>query len=208
MTVIATNTVRPHIGKAKLQLNNMLEVTKAFGDMGITARVSRVVFGQNAGCLVFSTFASNFADAMANTQKVFSSEMWTKVQMRLDDNPASDIVMPLNLVRVAAGEMKPTHRVINYRWYLMKKNKTPMVMDMFEEVKEMCEKVDVNPTLLVPVTGENMSSVVIAYGATSLEASGKAFDQMGMTEEFQALVSKAAEVGELYSGWMTVPADH
>ena len=208
MTVIATNTVRPHLGKAKLQLNNMLEVTKAFGDMGINARVSRVVFGQNAGCLVFSTFASNFAEAMANTQKVFSSEMWAKVQMRLDDNPASDIVMPLNLVRVAAGEMKPTHRVINYRWYLMKKNKTPMVMDMFEEVKEMCEKVDVNPTLLVPVTGENMSSVVIAYGATSLEASGKAFDQMGMTEEFQALVSKAAEVGELHSGWMTVPADH
>ena len=208
MTVIATNTVRPHLGKAKLQLNNMLEVTKAFGDMGINARVSRVVFGQNAGCLVFSTFASNFTEAMTNTQKVFSSEMWAKVQMRLDDNPASDIVMPLNLVRVAAGEMKPTHRVINYRWYLMKKNKTPMVMDMFEEVKEMCEKVDVNPTLLVPVTGENMSSVVIAYGATSLEASGKAFDQMGMTEEFQALVSKAAEVGELYSGWMTVPADH
>ena len=208
MTVIATNTVRPHPGKAKLQLNNMLEVTKAFGDMGITARVSRVVFGQNAGCLVFSTFASNFAEAMANTQKVFSSEMWAKVQMRLDDNPASDIVMPLNLVRVAAGEMKPTHRVINYRWYLMKKNKTPMVMDMFEEVKGMCEKVDVNPTLLVPVTGENMSSMVIAYGATSLEASGKAFDQMGMTDEFQALVSKAAEVGELHSAWMTVPADH
>ena len=207
MTVIATNTVRPHIGKAKLQLNNMLEVTKAFGDMGISARVSRVVFGQNAGCLVFSTFASNFAEAMANTQKVFSSEMWAKVQMRLDDNPASDIVMPLNLVRVAAGEMKPTHRVINYRWYLMKKNKTPIVMDMFEEVKEMCEKVDVNPTLLVPVTGENMSSVVIAYGATSLEASGKAFDQMGMTEEFQSLVSRAAEVGELHNGWITVPAD-
>ena len=68
MTVIATNTVRPHLGKAKLQLNNMLEVTKAFGDMGITARVSRVVFGQNAGCLVFSTFAENFTEAMADVQ--------------------------------------------------------------------------------------------------------------------------------------------
>ena len=208
MTVIATNTVRPHVGKAKLQLNNMLEVTKAFGDMGITARVSRVVFGQNAGSLVFSTFASNFAEAMANTQKVFSSEMWSKVQMRLDDNPSSDIVMPLNLVRVAAGEMKPSHRVMNFRWYNVKKDKSQMVMEMFEEVKTMCEKVDVNPLLLVPVTGDNMSSMVIAYGATSLEASGKAFDQMGMTEEFQALVSKAAEVGELHSGWMTVPADH
>ena len=83
-----------------------------------------------------------------------------------------------------------------------------MVMDMFEEVKGMCEKVDANPTLLVPVTGENMSSVVIAYSATSLEASEKAFDQMGMIEEFQALVSKAAEVGEFHSGWITVPTDH
>ena len=207
MTVIATNTVRPHLGKAKLQLNNMLEVTKAFGDMGITARVSRVLFGQNAGCLVFSTFATNFSEAMADVQKVFSSEMWSKVQMRLDDNPASDIVMPLNLVRVAAGEMKPTHRVMNFRWYLMKKDKMSMAMEMFEEVKGMCEKVDVNPVLLMPVTGDNMSSMIIAYGATSLEASGKAFDQMGMTEEFQSLVSRAAEVGELHNGWMTVPAD-
>ena len=207
MTVIATNTVRPHQGKAKLQLNNMLEVTKAFGDMGITARVSRVIFGQNAGCLVFSTFSANFTEAMADVQKVFSSEMWTKVQMRLDDNPASDIVMPLNLVRVAAGEMKPTHRVMNFRWYLMKKDKMPMAMEMFEEVKGMCEKVDVNPVLLTPVTGDNMSSMIIAYGATSLEASGKAFDQMGMTEEFQSLVSRAAEVGELHNGWITVPAD-
>ncbi|MFL2793092.1 MAG: hypothetical protein ACJZ8S_02175 [Paracoccaceae bacterium] len=56
MTVIATNTVRPHPGKAKVQLNNMLEVTRAFGDMGITTRVSRVVFGQNAGCLGLKSF--------------------------------------------------------------------------------------------------------------------------------------------------------
>ena len=61
------------------------------------------------------------------------------------------------------------------------KNNTPIVMDMFQEVKGMCEKVDVNLTLLVPVTGKNMSSIVIAYGATSLEAPRKAFDEMGMT---------------------------
>ena len=91
----------------------MLEVTNVLGDKGITARVSRVVFGQNTRCLVFSTFASNFVEAMGNIQKVLVSELWKKVQMRLDDNPASDIVMPLNLVRVAAGEMKPTHRVKN-----------------------------------------------------------------------------------------------
>jgi hypothetical protein len=30
MTVITTQTVRPHPGKASLQLNNMKEVVKAF----------------------------------------------------------------------------------------------------------------------------------------------------------------------------------
>ena len=89
--------------------------------MGITARVSRVAFGQNGGFLAFSTFAANFAEAMANDQKVFISEVWSKVLMRLDGNPASDIIMTLNLVRVAAGEMKTSHRVMNLRWYNVKK---------------------------------------------------------------------------------------
>ena len=61
----------------------------------------------------------------------------------------------------------------------------------------MCEKVDVNPVLLVPVTEDNMSSMVIAYGTISPEALVKAFDQIGMMEEFQGPVSKVAEVGEL-----------
>ena len=52
-----------------------------------------------------------------------------------------------------------------------------------------------------------MSSMVIAYEAKSILNSGKAFYEMGMTEEFQSLVQRAAEVGELSSAWMTVPAD-
>ena len=115
--------------------------------------------------------------------------------------------MSLNIIRVAAGEMKPSHRVMNFRWYLMKKDRVPQVMGMFEEVKTMCEKVDINPVLLVPVTGDTMNRLVIANGAKSLADSGKVFDEIGMTEEFQALDLRAAEVGELNSAWMTVPAD-
>ena len=72
----------------------------------------------------------------------------------------------------------------------------------------MCKKVDVNvnPVLLVPVTVDTMSGMVIAYGAKPLVDSGKAFDEMGMAEEFRSLVQREAEVGELSSAWMTVPA--
>ncbi len=70
----------------------------------------------------------------------------------------------------------------------------------------MCEKVDVNPIVLTPVIRDNISIITISYAAISPQALGKVFDQMGMKEEFQSLVSWAARVGELHSGWMTVPA--
>ena len=69
------------------------------------------------------------------------------------------------------------------------------------------KKVDVNPLVLTPVIGYKISIMIIAYAATSLQDLGKVFDQMEMTEEFQSLVGRAAEVGEVPSGWMTVPAD-
>ena len=46
--MITTNTVRPQLGKAKLQQKNMLEVTKVFGK-GVNARVSSVVFAAKIG---------------------------------------------------------------------------------------------------------------------------------------------------------------
>ena len=51
-----------------------------------------------------------------------------------------------------------------------------MVMEMFEEVRVVCEKVDINPVVLTPVIGDNISIVIIAYAATSLRALGKVFD--------------------------------
>ena len=79
--------------------------------------------------------------------------------------------------------------------------------NMLEVAKAIYEKVNVNPVVLTPVIGDNISTTIIAYAATSLQALRKVFEQMGMTEEFQSFVSRAAEVDELHSGWMTVPAD-
>ena len=63
-----------------------------------------------------------------------------KIQMRLDDNPSSEPVMPPNIFRTIAGEMSATHRVINYRWYLMKRDKVAEAVEMFSEVKSLVKK--------------------------------------------------------------------
>ena len=51
-----------------------------------------------------------------------------------------------------------------------------------------------------------MSSMVIGYGAESMNHAGKGMDEMGMSEEYQAIVRKGAALGELYRAWMSIPA--
>ena len=206
MTVIAITKFRPHAGKANLVLQNMRDVVAEFEKMGMTARISKDMLGPDAGCLNFSSFHETFTDSMSGLEKVFSSDWWAKVQMRLDDNPSSDIVTPLNLIRTIAGGMHPSHRFFMWRWYLIKKDKMPEVMELFPALEEMCGKVDIKPVLLAPVTGELMSSMVIGYGAESMNHAGNAIDEMGMSEEYQAMVRKGAALGELHRAWMSIPA--
>ncbi len=206
MTVIAITKFRPHPGKANLVLQNMKDVVSEFDKMGMTARISRDMLGPDAGCLNFSSFHETFTDSMNGLEKVFSSDWWAKVQTRLDDNPSSDIVSPLNLIRTIAGGMHPSHRFFVWRWYLIKRDKMPEVMELFPTLEEMCSKVNIKPVLLAPVTGEPMSSMVIGYGAESMNHAGKAIDEMGMSEEYQAMVRKGAELGGLHRAWMSIPA--
>ena len=51
-----------------------------------------------------------------------------------------------------------------------------------------------------------MSSMVIGYGAESMNHNGEAIDEMGMSEEYQAMVRKGAELGDLHRAWMSIPA--
>ena len=206
MTIIAISKFRPHAGKANLVLHNMKDVVSEFEKMGMTARISRDILGPDTGCLNFSSFHESFSDSMNGLEKVFASDWWAKVQMRLDDNPSSDIIYPLNLIRTIAGGMHPSHRYFMWRWYLIKRDKMPEAMELFPAIEEMCGKVDIKPVLLAPVTGEPMSSMVIGYGAESMNHAGKAMDDMGMSEEYQAMVRKGAELGELHRAWMSIPA--
>ena len=206
MTVIAITKFRPHVGKSNLVLQNMKDVVSEFEKMGMTARISRDMLGPDAGCLNFSSFHETFTDSMTGLEKVFSSDWWAKIQMRLDDNPSSDIVVPLNLIRTIAGGMHATHRFFMWRWYLIKRDKMPEAMELFPAVEEMCNKVDIKPVLIAPVTGEPMSSMVIGYGAESMNHAGKGMDEMGMSEEYQAMVRKGAALGELHRAWMSIPA--
>ena len=73
------------------------------------------------------------------------------------------------------------------------------------DAEKIVSKADVNVAGLLPVTSDNMSSVTVSYQFRSVEHFGEVVDTVGTSEEFQALVAKAAELGALRSAHMMVP---
>ena len=49
----------------------------------------------------------------------------------------------------------------------------------------------------VPLTGDNMNIMTVAYQFKSFEVMGKTIDEIGMSEKFQSLVDRASTLGEL-----------
>ena len=53
--------------------------------MGMTAKISLDMLGLCPGCPTLYSFHETITDSMNNLEKVFSSDWWVKIQMRLND---------------------------------------------------------------------------------------------------------------------------
>ena len=51
-----------------------------------------------------------------------------------------------------------------------------------------------------------MSSMILGYGTESMNHAGKAIDEMGVSEEYQVMVRKGTELGDLHRAKMSIPA--
>ena len=78
LTVIVTSTYKPHPGKARLVLSNMKENVESFGAMGMTCRISRVIFGPDTGSLVFSFFLKTLVELWGMQKRFFQAKYGLK----------------------------------------------------------------------------------------------------------------------------------
>lgn len=74
-------------------------------------------------------------------------------------------------------------------------------LQLFPEVANLVSKADANVVGLVPVTGENLSTMAVSYQFRSVEHWAEGLDTVGMSDEFQAIVTKAAKFGALRSSF-------
>ena len=202
MTICTVTTVMPHQGKYSLCLQNMLENNEYWKSLGNDCSVNKELFGATAGSLSWVSMYENFSDATAKIESGWEDSWFKKIIRRIQTNPASDIILPMNMLRKVYGELDDSFKFTLFRLYNMKRNKLSEALEMIPQVAKMGEKMNVNVTAWVPVTGENMSRVMVGYGSKTFKEVGQSFDSIGMSDEFQKIVSKAADLGHLESAWI------
>ena len=202
MTIATVTTVMPHQGKYSLCLQNILENNEYWKSLGNKSYVNKELFGGTAGSLSWVSMYENFSDATAKIESGWENAGFKRIIRRIQTNPASDVVFPMNMVRTVYGDWDDTYKFTLFRLYNMKRNKMAEALDMLPKVAKMGEKMDVNVTAWVPVTGEDMSTIMVGYSSKTFNEVGRSFDTIGMSEEFQQIVNKAAEIGELQSAWI------
>ncbi len=206
MSVLAITVAAPHPGKRALTESRARQLGGIYARHGASVKLAKVVAGPNAGSIALIRGYADFRSASKAFQAVGADPANTEFWREREANPSADIVVVRNLLRVVYGENKwSTYPVSLLRGYDLARDKVADAMAILAEVSKLAAQADVNVIGVMPVTGENLSSLTVSYQFKSPDHFGEALDTVGASEEFQALVAKAAAFGSLKSAFLMTP---
>ena len=169
-------------------------------------KVASIISGPNTGCIAVVRGYADFRTGAKAFQAINDDPAHVEFWREREANPAADIVIARDIFRSAYGESKwDTHPVSHLREYEITRDKLAEALKLFPTVEKVMSEADVNVIGLIPVTGENLSSMIISYQFRSIDHWGEALDTVGTSDAFQALVAQAGELGTLRSGFVMIP---
>ena len=206
MTVIALTLARPHAGKRPAAENRARQLGGIYARHGASVKITSVVSGPNTGCIALLRGYADFRAATKAFQAINNDPAHAEFWREREANPAAEIVIARNISRRIYGEGQwDTHPVSHIRQYDITRDKLPEMLKLFPKIAKLFSKAEVNVAGLVPITGENLSSMTVSYQFRSIDHWAKVLDTVGTSEPFQALVAKASEFGTLRSGFTMMP---
>ena len=87
----------------------------------------------------------------------------------------------------------------SYREYEMNRKSMPKAIELLSKVDEIVQREDSKMLALRPIIADKMDALFVVYYYSSIASMGEIVDRVGMSEEFQKLVSEANEYGTLTS---------
>ena len=206
MAIIALTVARPLAGKRPAAENRARQLGGIYARHGASVKIASVVSGPNTGCITLIRGYTDFRTAAKAFQAINNDPAHTEFWREREANPAAEIVTARDIFRRAYGEGQwGTHPVSQIRQYDITRDKLPEMLKLFPEIAKLVSKDDVNVAGLVPVTGENLSSMTVSYQFRSIEHWAEALDSVGASDAFQALVAKASKFGTLRSAFTMIP---
>lgn len=195
MTIVSRRILVPLLGKSDLALERAKSMAEIMAAHGALVRVFRSVMGEDAGNIEIMARFSNFTEGSKVNAAIAMDPKAQKLWQEREKNPAH--VHGPYVYRMIFGEATP-QPVIMRRLYQVERNHLKDAIAMLPEARAAIHK-DTGMLAVIPSIAPDMNQLSIAYYADSLEQMGQNLDQYGMSEKFQAVVTKASQYGKLIS---------
>ena len=196
MTVISVRRMTPQIGKTELATSRVRTMAGIVATAGGRVRIGQVVAGEGAGCMQLYAAFTDFASISKATLAIAADPARVKLLHERELNPAGDVVGP-EVYRTVFGDVAPDYPVIMQREYRLPRENLESALSLLPEIEKLGKSHDFKMMAVVPVIADDLGRMVVAYYSKTMEDLGRTIDEVGMSEEFQKIVTKANTFGTL-----------
>ena len=196
MTVISVRRMTPEIGKTELATSRVRAMAGIVATAGGRVRIGQVVAGEGAGSMQLYAAFTDFTSISKATLAIAADPARVKLLHERELNPAGEVVGP-EVYRTVFGDVAPDYPVIMQREYRLPRENLQNALSLLPEIEMLGKSHDFKMMAVVPVIANDLGRMVVAYYSKTMEDLGRTIDEVGMSEEFQKIVTKANTFGVL-----------
>jgi hypothetical protein len=196
MTVISVRRMTPTVGKTELATSRVRTMAGIVATTGARVRIGQVVAGEGAGCIQLYAAFPDFVSISKATITIAADPARVKLLHERELNPAGEVVGP-DVYRTVFGDVAPDYSVIMQREYRVPRENLQNALSLLPEIEELGKSHDYKMMAVVPVIADDLGRLIVAYYSRTMEDLGRTIDEVGMSEQFQKIITKANTFGTL-----------
>ena len=196
MTVISMRKMTPTVGKTELATSRVRAMAGIVARAGARVRIGQVVAGEGAGSMHLYAAFEDFSSISRATLTIASDPARATLLHERELNPAGEVVGP-EVYRTIYGDVAPNYPIVMQREYRLPRENLQDALSLLPEIEKLGKSHDFKMMAIVPVIADDLGRMVVAYYNKTMEDLGKTIDEVGMSEKFQKIVTKANTLGTL-----------
>ena len=196
MTVISMRKMTPTVGKTELATSRVRAMAGIVARAGARVRIGQVVAGEGAGSMHLYAAFEDFSSISRATLTIASDPARATLLHERELNPAGEVVGP-EVYRTIYGDVAPNYPIVMQREYRLPRENLQDALSLLPEIEKLGKSHDFKMMAVVPVIADDLGRMVVAYYSKTMEDLGRTIDEVGMSEEFQKIVTKANTFGTL-----------